>query len=100
MEMVQQYEVMVLLFCGAVLFFAIRKRVLLSRLQLAGLLISRLAVSFTEAVVSAVENIFWTDVLNSVEHLLSMITAVMLAVWCWRVLRMNRGSNESAGQPI
>jgi hypothetical protein len=91
---------MVMLFCGAVLFFALRKRLPLNRLPLAGLLIARLALSFVEAVLSAVENLFWTDLLNGLEHFICMITAAMLAVWCWRVLRMNRGSNESASQRI
>jgi hypothetical protein len=38
---------------------------------------------------SVIEGIFWNTQLNFLQHLLSGISAVLLAVWCYRIFRSN-----------
>lgn len=82
---VQGNEVVLLMLGVGVLIFIMGNRHKLKHLPASKILLTAFLVSFTGWSITVLETFLWEDFLNIVEHICYTGSAVLLAVWCWKV---------------
>ena len=84
--MIQNNELILLILgLGVLIFFS----VLRNRMQdipKPGCFYSAFAVLTAGWLLTVLEGLFWTDLLNLLEHVCYALSSILLAVWCWTVL--------------
>ncbi|MCD4744500.1 MAG: hypothetical protein K8R67_18715 [Desulfobacteraceae bacterium] len=88
--MIQQNEiVMLLLSIGCVIFILINNQKV-KRIPVAKILIAGFYVLFTGYVFTILEGLFWKDFLNVMEHICYAVSSILMAVWCWKILKYEK----------
>ncbi|MCD6328729.1 hypothetical protein J7M28_14420 [bacterium] len=90
--MIQENEVLTLLLGAGVLIFILINGQALKRLPSWKTLISAFYMLLAGWVLTILEGFFWGSFLNIVEHACYSASAVLVAVWCWKV----HGSRKEA----
>lgn len=85
--MIPENEVVMLLLGLGVLLFVLGNRSNLRRVPSSGILLASFGAFLTGVVLTVIESFFWEDVLNVLEHLCYAISAMLIALWCWKTLR-------------
>lgn len=83
-QMFQEREVITLILGVVVFVFALRQRELLCQIQSWPLLFTSFALMLTSLACSVIEGVGWEPFFNFIQHLCSALSALVLAVWCWR----------------
>ena len=82
--MIQNEVVMLLLGLG-VLLFILGNRSNIRRIPSGGILTASLVMFLVGVVLTILEGFFLTDLLNVLEHLCYLVSAMLMALWCWQV---------------
>jgi hypothetical protein len=92
-------EVVMLLIGVGVLIFILGSRRRLKDLPASNILIAGFYMLLVSWVLTVIEGFFWEGVLNYIEHACQAASAVIVAVWCWKVFRgSHRDSTERCPQ--
>lgn len=83
--MIQEYEVVMLLLGVVGLIFVLRNRLDLKRLPESSILLSGFYVILAGWVLTILENFFWAEFLNILEHIFYASSSVLIAIWCWKI---------------
>ncbi len=83
--MIQQNELVTLILGLGVLAFFVLGRVRIRDLPGWRLLLLSFTVLCAGWALTVLEGFFWPDVLNSVEHICYAVSAILFALWCWRI---------------
>lgn len=78
-------EVVMLLLGVGVLIFILGNRPRLKSLPASNILIAGFYVLLAGWTVTVIEGLFWEGVLNYIEHGCYAVSAVIVAVWCFKV---------------
>jgi hypothetical protein len=89
-------EVVMLLIGVGVLIFIVGSRARLKSLPASNLLISGFYVLLASWTVTVLEGFFWEGVLNYIEHGCNAVSAVFVALWCWKVFGSGRETGKEA----
>ena len=92
-------EVVMLLIGVGVLIFILGSRPRLKSLPASNILFAGfyvLLVSWVLTVLEGFFGLFWEGVLNYIEHACHAVSAVLVAVWCWKVFGSGNPSRKEA----
>jgi uncharacterized membrane protein len=78
-------EIVMLLIGVGVLIFVLGSRARLKSLPASNILIAGFYVLLASWTVTVLEGFFWEGVLNYIEHGCNAVSALFVAVWCWKV---------------
>jgi hypothetical protein len=78
-------EIVMLLIGVGVLIFILGSRPRLKSLPASNILFAGFYVLLASWTVTVLEGFFWEGVLNYIEHACHAVSAVFVAVWCWKV---------------
>ncbi len=90
--MIEEYELVALLLGAGVLLFIYANRNQLQQLPSSNLFITAFLMFVASWVLTNLEDFFWTDPLNLLEHVSLASGGLVFAVWCWQVF--GRGEAE------
>ena len=83
--MIQQNEIiMLLLGIGCMIFILVNKQKV-KRIPAAKILIAGFYVLLSGYVLTILEGLFWNELLNVLEHICYSVSAILMAVWCWKI---------------
>lgn len=82
--MVQENEAIVLLLGVGVLIFALTNRARLKHLPSPGLLLAGFCVLLLGGALTVLEGLFWSELLNALEHACYAGSAILVFVWVYR----------------
>jgi len=80
--MTLDHEIMVLLLASAVTVFVLRNRRQLSQLPVSPVIMGAFYVLLAGWILTVVEGFFWNQLLNVIEHLCYVASALLLFAWC------------------
>ncbi len=83
--MIEEYELVVFLLALIVLFFTLINRERLRQLPASELMVLAFHLFLASWLLTNLENFFWPDALNLLEHLTQASGAILIAIWSWRV---------------
>ncbi len=83
-------EIVMLLIGLCVLVFIIKNRKSLKRLPAYGILIAAFYMLFATWFATILEDFFWEDFFNLLEHAGLALSSVLTAVWCWKAFTDRR----------
>ncbi len=83
--MIQENEIVMVLLGGGVLIFTLTNRLRLKRIPEWKILISGFYFLRAGWTLTVLEGFFWKGTLNYLEHICYVVSAVIIAIWCWRV---------------
>jgi hypothetical protein len=83
--MVQSNELVTLIVGLGGLWFVLAYREELARVPFSRLLLGAFGANLATWICTVAEGFFWGDLLNLLEHAASAVTAVLLALWCFKV---------------
>ncbi len=89
-------EIVMLLIGVGVLIFILGSRRRLKSLPASNILIAGFYVLLASWTVTVLEGFFWEPFLNYIEHGCHAVSAVIVAVWCWKVFGMGRETRKEA----
>ncbi len=90
--MVNQNEVVMLLFCFGVFLFIIYNLCEFKRIPGWNLVLSAYVAFFTGVIFTVAESFIFPDVLNVLEHLLYLASSIILLIWCWKAFKAPQGN--------
>ena len=82
--MFQEREVFALLLSIGVLVFAVRQGDSLRQIPHWRTLLTSLAMMLASLACSVIEGVVWEPFFNFIQHFCGALSAVLLAVWCWK----------------
>ena len=83
--MIAQGNEVVLLVLGiGVLLLIVGNRHKLKYLPAYKILLTAFLISFTGWVATVIEAFLWENTINAIEHICYMVSAIFLAIWCWK----------------
>jgi hypothetical protein len=88
--MFQENEVVMVILGFGTLLFIFSNRHQLKRLPSSATLLSSFFVLCLGWILTVLESFFFGDVLNLLEHASYAASSILLAIWCWQVLHVNR----------
>jgi hypothetical protein len=88
--MIQENEVIGLLLGIGVLIFILANRSRLASLPSARLLLASYYILLAGWALTVLEGFFWGQTLNLLEHVAYAVSAILMAIWCWRVCGWKR----------
>ena len=80
---------MLLLGIGCMIFILVNKQKV-KRIPVAKLLIAGFYVLLAGYVLTILEGLFWNEFLNVLEHICYSASAILMAVWCWKIFAYNK----------
>jgi len=83
--MVQENEIIGLLLGVGILIFILANRSRLVNLPAVRILLASYYILLAAWVLTVLEGFFWGQAINLVEHVCYALSAVLIAVWCWRL---------------
>ena len=93
--MIEKFEVVLLLLGIFVLVFVFANKRLFHYLPSSNILIAGFLMFFISWVLTNLESILLTDMLNLLEHLFQLTGAVFIFAWCWNVFSKEGAYVES-----
>jgi fluoride ion exporter CrcB/FEX len=82
--MVQGNEVVLLVLGIGVLLFIVGNRNKLKYLPASKILLTAFLFSFTGWSATVIETFLLGNLTNAIEHICYMVSAIFLAIWCWK----------------
>ena len=89
--MIRESELVTLLLALVLVFYLVASRQQVQRLPRYQVLLASLGSFLAGWILTVLEGFFLADLLNLLEHVGYASGALLLAVWCWRVLGVRRG---------
>ncbi|MDH4240998.1 MAG: hypothetical protein OEW48_15675 [Phycisphaerae bacterium] len=89
-------EVVMLLIGVGVLIFILGSRARLKSLPASNILIAGFYVLLASWTVTVLEGFFWEGILNYIEHGCNAVSALFVAVWCWKVFGRGNPTRKEA----
>jgi len=83
--MIQQNEIIMLLLGIGVLIFVLENRQKLKLVPASQILISGFCIILAGWILTVLEDFFWKDFFNFLEHLCYAASSLLMAAWCWKV---------------
>ena len=83
--MVQENEFVMLVLGIGVFIFALRFRGQIKRIPQGNLFIAGFNIILIGWMLTVLEGFFWKSTLNFLEHFCYSISAILLAIWCWKI---------------
>ena len=83
--MIQQNEIIMLLLAIGCMIFILVNRQKVNRIPVAKTLIAGFYLLLAGYVLTILEGLFWNDILNVLEHICYSASAILMAVWCWKI---------------
>ena len=83
--MIQQNEIITLLLAIGCMIFILVNKQKVKRIPVAKILIAGFCLLLTGYVLTVLEGLFWNEILNVLEHICYSASAILMAVWCWKV---------------
>lgn len=88
--MLQENEVVTLLLGVGTMIFILAHRPRLGQLPYSKIILSAFYIIFAGWAFTVFETFIWSNVLNFLEHACYAASSLLLAVWCWKVVRGRR----------
>ncbi|MGB2807522.1 MAG: hypothetical protein WBC22_07270 [Sedimentisphaerales bacterium] len=89
-------EVVMLLIGVGVLIFILGSRPRLKSLPASNILFASFYMLLVSWILTVLEGFFWEEILNYIEHACHAVSAVIVAVWCWKVFGRGRETGKEA----
>jgi Na+/H+-dicarboxylate symporter len=83
--MIQQNEIIMLLLGIGCMMFILTNKQKVKRIPVAKTLIAAFYMLLAGYVLTILEGLFWTEILNVLEHICYSASAILMAVWCWKI---------------
>ena len=91
-RMLQENELILMILGIGVLVFFTGGRVRIKELPYWRTFLMAFAVLMIGWAFTVLEGFFWPYALNLLEHICYAVSSILLAVWCWRVFSVRKGS--------
>ncbi len=92
--MIQENEIVMLMLGIGVMVFVLLNRSRLKKIPFSGIIITAFYVVLAGWGLTVLEGFFWGDILNFIEHLCYIASAVLMLAWCWKVfVKTESGKN-------
>ena len=85
--MVQGNEILNLLLGFGTLLFILLNLPRLAKIKSSRLLLGAYFVLFAASILTVLEGLFWSHLLNFLEHLCYLLSQIMVTLWCWKIYR-------------
>jgi len=83
--MVQENELVMLVLGIGVFIFTQRFRGQIKRIPQGHLFIAGFNITLIGWMLTVLEGFFWESALNLLEHFCYSVSAILLAIWCWKI---------------
>lgn len=84
--MFEYNEIITLILGTGCMFFILNKKPQLERLPFAFLLLFSYYFLYTGWLLTVIEDFFWLNIINIIEHICYVFSSALLAFWCWNVV--------------
>ena len=88
--MFQENEIVMVILGSGILLFIYSNRHPLKRIPSWGTLLSSFFVLYFGWLLTIMESLFFGDLLNLLEHISYATSSILLAIWCWQALHVNK----------
>lgn len=85
--MIQQNELIIFLLGMGGMLFVLVNRPRVERLPASRVLVASFFILLGGWLMTILEDLFWEDFLNLMEHISYALSSVFIALWCWRVFQ-------------
>ena len=83
--MIQQNEIIMLLLAIGCMIFILANKQKVNRIPVSKTLIAGFYLLLAGYVLTILEGLFWNEFLNLMEHICYSASAILMAVWCWKI---------------
>ena len=88
--MIQQNEIIVLLFGIGVLVFVLANHKRLNLIPASRILISGFGLILAGWILTVIEGLFWKDFLKLAAHFCYALSSLLVTAWCWKVVKSGK----------
>jgi hypothetical protein len=88
--MVETPEIITLALGAISLFFVGINRLQIKKVPFFALFILSYLIMISSWLITVLEDFFWSDFLNALEHAGYLLSSIILSIWCWKVAFQNK----------